>query len=65
MTLPKRKILLTIAAVGVLIPVGQYLNIIPSFQFANSEENTKKPNKSNVPYLTCSTLSDRMKDFLN
>lgn len=64
MTLPKRKILLTIAAVGVLIPVGQYLNIIPSFQFANSEENTKKPNKSNVPYLTCSTLSDRMKDFL-
>ena len=64
MTLPKRKILFTIAAIAIVVPIGQYFKIIPSFQFAISEESPKKATKSTIPFLTCSTLSDRMKDFL-
>lgn len=67
MTLPKRKILFTIAAIAIVVPIGQYFKIIPSFQFAISEESPKKATKSTkstTPFLTCSTLSDRMKDFL-
>ncbi len=64
MTLNKKRIFLTIATITIAIPVGQYFKIIPSFQNANSEESVKKTSKATTSYLTCSILSDRMKDFL-
>lgn len=64
MTLNKKRIFLTIATITFAIPIGQYFKIIPSFQNANSEESVKKTSKATTSYLTCSILSDRMKDFL-
>lgn len=64
MNLPKRNILFSLAAVAVGISLGQYFNIFSSFQLANSEENAKKNTKQNVAFLTCSSLSERAKDFL-
>lgn len=64
MTLNKKRMFLTIAAISVAIPLGQYFNIFPTFHAAISEESAKKNLKNSIPYLTCSTLSERMKDFL-
>jgi carboxyl-terminal processing protease len=64
MNLSKRNILFSLAAVAVGVSLGQYFNIFPSFQLANSEENIKKNTKQNVAFLTCSSLSERAKDFL-
>lgn len=64
MTLNKKRIFLTIATITFAIPIGQYFKIIPSFQNANSEESIKKTSKATTSYLTCSILSNRMKDFL-
>jgi carboxyl-terminal processing protease len=64
MNLPKRNILLSLSVVAVGISISQYFNVLPSFQFANSEEKTNKNIKQNVGFLNCSSLSERSKDFL-
>ncbi|MGY3804530.1 carboxy terminal-processing peptidase [Pigmentibacter ruber] len=60
----KTRVFLTIAAVTITVPIGQYFKIIPTFQNANSEESNKKNPKIVAAYLGCATLSERMKDFL-
>ncbi|KAB8033540.1 carboxy terminal-processing peptidase [Fluviispira multicolorata] len=68
----KRKVFFSLAAIVACISLGQYLNVFPIFPNANSEENNikdiikdiKKVPKKNIGYLTCSSLSERMKDFL-
>ncbi|APJ03699.1 carboxy terminal-processing peptidase [Silvanigrella aquatica] len=64
MKLPKKNILISIAAIAIGVSIGQHFNIFPFFQFANSEENIKKNPKQNMGYLTCASLSERSKDFL-
>ncbi len=64
MNFPIRNILFSLAAAAVGISLCQYFNVFSSFQLANSEENIKKNTKLNVGFLTCSSLSERSKDFL-
>ena len=47
-----------------IIIAGHYFSFNTLTQVANSEEIIKKPAKKNVGYLTCSMLSERMRDFL-
>ncbi len=64
----KRKIFFTISALVAAISLGQFLNIYPLLPSSPPDEisvkDSKKIPKKNIGYLTCSSLSERMKDFL-
>lgn len=64
MNLSKRNILFSLAAVAAGISLIHYFNGFSSIESAHSEENVKKVVKQNVGFLTCPSLSERMKDFL-